>query len=149
MAQRAESKKNRMGTDPSRSQRDPGHIQRGPLPEIFESDQHTDKNPHEMKTKDQEQIRKHMTASEVRYETYLMELKGDAWSRLEDLYRMQRMNMHTDPGDQHGQDLVHITDPGELREAIEMQSTRWRTICECRREFYEIIKKRIQNQHLN
>ncbi len=88
-----------------------------------------------MKTKDQEQIRKHMTASEVRYETYLMELKGDAWSRLEDLYRMQRMNMHTDPG--------------ELREAIEMQSTRWRTICECRREFYEIIKKRIQNQHLN
>tara|TARA_B110000858_G_C17651863_1_gene403064 strand:+ start:350 stop:757 length:408 start_codon:yes stop_codon:yes gene_type:complete len=135
MAQRAESKKNRMGTDPSRSQRDPGHIQRGPLPEIFESDQRTDKNPHEMKTKDQEQIRKHMTASEVRYETYLMELKGDAWSRLEDLYRMQRMNMHTDPG--------------ELREAIEMQSTRWRTICECRREFYEIIKKRIQNQHLN
>jgi len=88
-----------------------------------------------MRIKDQDEIRNRMTATEVKYETFLMELKENAWSRLEDLYRMQRMNMHTDPG--------------ELREAIEMQSTRWRAICECRREFYEIIKKRIQNQHLN
>ncbi len=88
-----------------------------------------------MRISHQEQVRDNMTPSEAKYEAFLMDLKDRAWSRLEDLYRMQSNNMHTDPG--------------ELREAIEMQSTRWRAICECRREFYEIIKKRIQNQHLN
>ena len=88
-----------------------------------------------MRIKDQDAIRSEMTLTESKYEAFLMDLKDRAWTRLEDLYRMQSKNMHTDPG--------------ELREAIEMQSTRWRAICECRREFYEIIKKRIQNQHLN